>query len=172
MFCALCYAVIMRRKDREITDFARICQILDQAAFLTLSLIDDGVPYTVPVNFGWRADGDHHVQIFIHGATTGKKIDCLNACAAVSFCAVSFSRVGPGERPCDWTNFYGSVCGNGTAAIVTDADEKKEALLRILKKYGYDGPNNIPAPMLQKTAVIKIDVHHLTGKAHADAENE
>ncbi|MDE6350092.1 MAG: pyridoxamine 5'-phosphate oxidase family protein [Treponemataceae bacterium] len=162
----------MRRKDREITDFARICQILDQAAFLTLSLIDDGVPYSVPVNFGWRADGDHHVQIFIHGATTGKKIDCITACAAVSFCAVSFSHIGPGERACDWTNFYGSVCGSGTAAIVTDTDEKKEALLRILKKYGYDGSNDIPAPMLQTTAVIRIDAHHLTGKAHADAGNE
>lgn len=161
----------MRRKDREITDFARICQILDGAAFLTLSLIDGGVPYTVPVNFGWRADGDHHVQFFIHGATTGKKIDCLNVCAAVSFCAVSFSRVGTGERPCDWTNFYGSVCGSGTAAIVTDADEKKEALLCILKKYGYDGPDDIPAPMLQKTAVIRIDAQHLTGKAHTDAGN-
>lgn len=161
----------MRRKDREITDFARICQILDQAEFLTLSLIDDGVPYTVPVNFGWRADSDHHVQIFIHGATTGKKIDCITACAAVSFCAVSFSRVGRGERACDWTNFYGSVCGSGTAAIVTDATEKKEALLHILKKYGYDGPADIPAPMLQTTAVIKIAVHHLTGKAHTDERN-
>lgn len=159
----------MRRKDREITDFAHICELLDRAEFLTLSLIDGGVPYTVPVNFGYRADGGRHVQIFIHGATTGKKLDCIKACASVSFCAVSFSRVGAGARPCDWTNFYGSVCGSGTAAIVTDAEEKKEGLLRILRKYGYDGTDDIPAPMLQKTAVIRIDADHLTGKAHAKA---
>lgn len=160
----------MRRKDREITDFAHICELLDQAEFLTLSLIDDGVPYAVPVNFGYRADSDHRVQIFIHGATTGKKIDCIQNCARVSFCAVSFSQVGAGARPCDWTNYYGSVCGSGTATIVTDTDEKKAGLLCILKKYGYDGTDDMPAPMLQNTSVIRIDTEHLTGKAHAQPQ--
>ena len=163
----------MRRKDRKITDFARICDILDKADFLTLSMLDGDAPYSVPVNFGYQVDGrTNAVQIFIHGAREGKKTDCIQANAAVSFCAVSYSQVGAGEKPCNWTNFYASVCGTGTAVIVEDTDEKKAALTRILAKYGYQGSADFPAIMLRRTGIIRIDVQTLTGKEHARPHGE
>ena len=157
----------MRRKDREITDFEKILEILDEAEYLTLALINDGEPYSVPVNFGYLADSEQRtVRIFIHGALEGKKISCIGKCPKAAFSAVSFSKIGKKEEPCAWTNFYRSVCGSGTASLAVDSDEKKQGLLCILKKYGYKGPAFFPAAMTARTSVIKIDVESISGKAH------
>ena len=43
----------MRRKDREVTDFYEIINILDKCSVLHLSMISNGMPYSVPVNFGY-----------------------------------------------------------------------------------------------------------------------
>ncbi len=41
----------MRRKDREVTDFAEIVRIIDQCAIVRIGLADGDFPYIVPVNF-------------------------------------------------------------------------------------------------------------------------
>jgi len=157
----------MRRKEREITDFEEMIKILDEANFLTLAMINGNEPYSVPVNFGYKLDGNRkRVQIFIHGATEGTKLNCIKNCPRVSFCAVSYSEIGMDKAPCGWTNFYRSVCGKGNAAILEDADEKKEGLICILKKYGYKGLAVFPDIMMKKTSMIRIDMEELTGKFH------
>lgn len=116
----------MRRKEREITDFEEIIKILDESNFLTLAMIKGTEPYSVPVNFGYKLDGDRKmIQIFIHGATEGTKLNCIKDCPRVSFSAVSYSEIGENKEPCGWTDFYRSVCGKGNASILEDADEKK-----------------------------------------------
>ena len=116
----------MRRKEREITDFEEIIKILDESNFLTLAMINGTEPYSVPVNFGYKLDGVRkRIQIFIHGATEGTKLNCIKNCPRVSFSAVSYSEIGANKEPCGWTDFYRSVCGKGNASILEDADEKK-----------------------------------------------
>ena len=157
----------MRRKEREITDFEEIIKILDESNFLTLAMIKGTEPYSVPVNFGYKLDDDRkRIQIFIHGATEGTKLNCIKDCPRVSFSAVSYSEIGANKEPCGWTDFYRSVCGKGNASILEDADEKKEGLICILKKYGYKGPSVFPAIMMKKISMIRIDVDDLTGKFH------
>ena len=125
----------MRRKEREITDFEEIIKILDESNFLTLAMINETEPYSVPVNFGYKLDDDKkRIRIFIHGATEGTKLNCIKNCPRVSFSAVSYSEIGENKDPCAWTDFYRSVCGKGNASILEDADEKKEGLICILKK--------------------------------------
>ncbi|MDO5773048.1 MAG: pyridoxamine 5'-phosphate oxidase family protein [Spirochaetales bacterium] len=157
----------MRRKEREITDFEEMIKILDESNFLTLAMINGNEPYSVPVNFGYKLDGDRkQIQIFIHGATEGTKLNCIKNCPRVSFSAVCYCEIGTDKEPCGWTNFYRSVCGKGNAVVLEDADEKKEGLICILKKYGYKGPTVFPAIMMKKTSMIRIDVEELTGKFH------
>ena len=43
----------MRRKDREIKEFDDIIDVLSRCKVLHLALISDGIPYAVPVNFGF-----------------------------------------------------------------------------------------------------------------------
>ena len=109
----------MRRKEREITDFEEIIKILDESNFLTLAMINETEPYSVPVNFGYKLDDDKkRIRIFIHGATEGTKLNCIKNCPRVSFSAVSYSEIGENKEPCAWTDFYRSVCGKGNASIL------------------------------------------------------
>lgn len=155
----------MRRHEREITDHTQIEAILKKADFLTLAMLDGGEPYCVPLNFGFRAQGER-ITLFIHGAKEGKKIKCIKEGAQVSFCAVGFCQVAAGPVPCAWTSFYESVCGSGKARIVEDTQERQAALECILHKYGFEGSAAFPDAMLERTCIIKIDVASITGKAH------
>ena len=48
----------MRRKDREVTDFNKIIEVVDTCDCFRLGLIDeDNLPYIVPLNFGYEVDG-------------------------------------------------------------------------------------------------------------------
>lgn len=155
----------MRRYEREITDCAQIEAILKKASFLTLSLLDDGKPYCVPLNFGFRVEGERFT-LFIHGAKEGKKIDCIKNCKTVSFCAVGFCQLAAAPFPCAWSSFYESVCGSGTATIIGNMDEKQAALECILGKYGLEDEAGFPTEMIEKTCIIRIDVSQISGKAH------
>ncbi len=43
----------MRRKEREITEQAKINEIIQNCDCLRLALADEGAPYIVPVSFGY-----------------------------------------------------------------------------------------------------------------------
>ena len=66
----------MRRKDREITDLNEIIKIVSECDVLHLGMCDNGVPYVVPVNFGFTYE-DETFTFYVHGAASGKKIDIL-----------------------------------------------------------------------------------------------
>ena len=62
----------MRRKDREMNkDFA--FSVLDKAPFVTLSMVNEDKPYSVPVSIA--RDND---ILYFHCALEGTKIDILN----------------------------------------------------------------------------------------------
>jgi hypothetical protein len=58
----------MRRTDRQITDRARIEDILRRCRFCRLGLVCEGEPYVVPLCFGY--DGQ---AVYLHMAVEGKK---------------------------------------------------------------------------------------------------
>ena len=50
----------MRRKDREITDFAAMTDIVQACRCCRLGLTDtDGTAYIVPLNFGFTVEDPH-----------------------------------------------------------------------------------------------------------------
>ena len=51
----------MRRKDREITEFAEIKNIFDKAKVLRIALNNGEYPYILPVNFGYETDGENFI---------------------------------------------------------------------------------------------------------------
>ena len=57
----------MRRKDREVTDFAAIVKIIDACEILRLGLADGDFPYILPVNFAYTVEGER-ICFNIHGA--------------------------------------------------------------------------------------------------------
>lgn len=54
----------MRRKDREITDFNEIMNIINKCDVCRLALFDEDYPYIVPLNFGVDKEDDQFVFVF------------------------------------------------------------------------------------------------------------
>ena len=65
----------MRRKDREITDFNEIINIIKKCDVCRIALNDKDFPYIVPLNFGYPGKR----SIFIFSLCHGRKkirLDC------------------------------------------------------------------------------------------------
>lgn len=172
----------MRRKEREVSDFDEIIKILDRCKVLHLAMISDGKPYSVPVNFGYivrEENGTKKLNIYIHGAGEGKKVSALKENPAVCFSTQAFATAESlGEDksiPCEWTCYYESVIGSGTAIVMEKSKEKSEGLDSIMFHNGYKLPAGIKqiayqAMSFAHTSVIKIAVDEVTGKRHIKKE--
>ena len=66
----------MRRKDREITDFNEMIEIIKKCDVCRIVMNDEGFPYIVPLNFGLEVQGEQ-VYLYFHCAMKGKKLDLI-----------------------------------------------------------------------------------------------
>ena len=67
----------MRRKDREITDFDEIVEIIKKCDACRLAFNDGDYPYIVPLNFGLNVVDGKQVELYFHCATKGTKLDLI-----------------------------------------------------------------------------------------------
>lgn len=154
----------MRRADKEITDEKEIEAILEEAKVCRIAMCDRGEPYVVPVCFGYEDRA-----VYFHSAREGKKLDMLRANPRVCFEVEVDVEVRPGEVPCRSGVRYRSVIGRGRAELVEDPEEKKRGLDVIMRHYGSEfldySKTPAAAAAMQKTALVRIAVEEMTGKA-------
>ena len=155
----------MRRKDREITDFGKIIDIIRHCDCCRLGLVDAGEAYIVPMNFGWEAIDDR-IILYFHCAGEGRKLTLLHRQSSVSFEMDTGHALVRGETACSYSYLYQSVMGTGQISILTDPDEKRRALQRIIGHYAEDAPLEMHAQVLEKTIVLRLCVDTLSCKAH------
>ncbi len=148
----------VRRQDR-LLDEARARELLATAEYGILSMVDlDRKPYGIPVNFVFDVD-----CIYIHCATQGRKLDILDINDDVSFCVVGRVNLLPSK----FTTDYESVILTGKATIISDDEERMQALELLLEKYS---PNDIKVGMkyarssFSRTDIIRIDIATFSGK--------
>jgi uncharacterized protein len=153
----------MRKKDREITDFEEIITIVDKCEVLHLGLADNGIPYIVPLNYGYKVDGEQ-LTFFFHSALEGRKMDIMRKNPYVCFEMETSFKITKGEVPCKWSAEHESVIGYGTISFLEDTGEKKAAMDLIMKKYGYEGIPEYMTNIFLKTAVYQLEVSQITGK--------
>lgn len=150
----------MRKKEREITDKSVLEELLMRARICRLGLYDGQWPYVVPVNMGY-ANG----HIYFHSSLKGKKMEILRQNPKVCFEIDSDVEIVTGERPCDYTTNYKSIIGFGTAVFLEDEAEKLEGLRVVMRRHA--GPTEgFRSEVVPKTAVVRIDIASLTGKAN------
>ncbi len=150
----------VRRKNREVAE-EEARRILDRAEYGVLATVGaDGWPYAVPVNHAVSGD-----TIYVHCARAGHKLDNLAHQERVSYCAVASARVLPEQL----STLYESAIVFGRAALVDDPAERQHALELLARRFcggltpaaretiRADGP---------RTAVVRIRIEHITGKAH------
>jgi len=153
----------MRRRDRELsTQEAR--EILGRADHGILATIgDDGWPYAVPLNHVLVDD-----VLYIHCATEGHKLENLANEERVSYCAVATAKVMPSLL----STIYESAVVFGRARLVTDAEEKRQALMAMIARFCGDSYTQTEEAFRKygnATAVIRIQIDRITGKAHHPA---
>ncbi len=146
----------LRRKDKQITDPKEIESIIRAAKTCHVAMVDEGEPYIVPVTFGY--DGR---SLYFHSALEGRKIEALKKDPRVCFNIVSEARVV--EQPPDCATKYRSVTGYGTAALLTDVDQKLAAI-KVLMLHSLGHEVDFPVKGMDRMLVVRIDIEHLTGK--------
>lgn len=149
----------LQRKDRQMDDAAAMA-LLQRGEYGILSTTDgNDQPYGIPVHYAVMDE-----TIFFHCATEGHKLDNIIANSKVSLCVVGRSHVTPEK----FATCYESVIVSGNATIIEDPVLRKNALRALIVKYA---PDHIPAgeaymeKLFDQTAVVRIFIDHLSGKA-------
>lgn len=155
----------MRRKEFDVKDENSINEILQTCEYGTLSLISEGKPYVVALNFVFFEN-----SIFFHGAKEGRKIEAINSNPNAAFLVVkpySFipSYFSDTMAACPATQFFASVLIEGKLEFIEDGDKKAEILNALMKKFQkedsfekivYD--KAMYTKMLDKTTIIELKI--------------
>ena len=152
----------MTKRERQITDQQQILHILDTAKVLHLGLAVDNEPYVVPMNYGYTMENGKLV-LYLHSALQGKKLDMIRANSKVFFEMDCDRMPFEGKLPCQYGLVYSSIMGRGTARIIEDVEEKKQAMTILMQtQTGKDFDFN--DRLVSIVAVIRIDVAEYTAK--------
>ena len=153
----------IRRKDREVTELARMVQILDACTIAHVAMVDaEGMPYVVPVNYGYSL-ADASVTMYFHGANQGKKAGILQEGCPVALCVDREIRTVAGDTACAFGVAYQSVMLFGNVHLINDEKEKQKALTAMMRKVT---ERSLPfdKAAIERTAVYAVRVHRWTAK--------
>ena len=149
----------MRKANQEITDRLILEEILVGAKICRIAMIDNGLPYILPFNFGY-----HENCIYIHSAPMGKKIDILKENSLVCFEVEQQAEIVEDEVACKWSTLYRSVIGYGNIEIVTDFEKKKLGLEIIMTQHGLTGKMDFDHKEVEFIVLLKLKIDSMTGK--------
>lgn len=155
----------MRRKDREITEFAEIIKIVDECEIVRIGLADGNYPYIVPVNFAYRMI-DGQLFLYIHGAMAGRKYEMLRKNPECSFEMDIPLQIDCLAKQKDVTMRYKSVMGKATAEFL-EGKEKQSAIDDIIMAR-HDETRNFDynRAAVSRTAVVRLEVKEITAKVN------
>lgn len=149
----------MRKLRQEITDKQILREILTQATICRLAMIDQGEPYLLPFNYGYRNN-----CIYIHSALEGRKIETLSLNPRVCFEVEQQAHLVKGANACDWSTLYRSLIGYGTVEIIRDSSQKQEGLEIIMSQHGAPELTNFNEKNVKSIVILKITINSMTGK--------
>ena len=152
----------MTRREFEVKDPGVIRDILEKSKVLHLGLVDDGMPYVVPMNYGYKLE-DGRLTLYLHSAVKGYKLDVIAknpTCCFEMECGVEpFA----GKIPCQYGITYYSLMGRGVITPVEDVAEKEAAMTLLMKaQTGKDFEFN--ERLVSIVSVLRIDVDVYTAK--------
>ena len=152
----------MRKREREITDETMIRDILDRAQVIHLGLSDEGQPYVVPMNYGYVLE-DGKLTFYLHGALEGYKYEVMEKNPRISFSIECDVKPFEGRVACQYGTVYSSIMGKGTAVLVEDIEEKKQAMSVLMKtQTGKDF--TFDEKLVSIVRVIRLDITEFSAK--------
>ncbi|MPM10220.1 hypothetical protein SDC9_56548 [bioreactor metagenome] len=154
----------MIRKDREVANLDGIVEIVDKCKVMRLAMADEGAPYIVPLNFGYRREGNT-LELYFHCANRGRKLDLLSRNPKVGFELDCGHRLVPDDTACKNSFFYESVIGVGVVTFFEEASAKVTAL-NVIMEHQTGKTFDIPEKAVGGVKIGKILVTSVCGKAY------
>ena len=152
----------LTKRERQVTDPEQILHILDSGKVLNLGLSVNDEPYVVPMNYGYTME-EGRLTLYLHSAVRGKKLEMIQENPRVFF-AIDCDRMPfEGRVACQYGMVYSSIMGRGTATLVEDVEEKKQAM-SILMKTQTGKDFTFEDRLVTIVSVIRIDVAEYTAK--------
>jgi nitroimidazol reductase NimA-like FMN-containing flavoprotein (pyridoxamine 5'-phosphate oxidase superfamily) len=149
----------MRKANQEIRDQEVIEGILSGAVICRIAMLDKGLPYLLPFNYGYREG-----CIYIHSAPEGKKIDLLKKNNRVCFEVEGTTRIIKEEKACRWATVYRSVIGYGRVEIISDPEGKQSGLEIIMAQHGAPELKEFETREVERMVILKLTIDSITGK--------
>lgn len=154
----------MRRHDREITDRTETLAILAAADTCHIALNTSSAPYIVPLNFGYRWEGEFP-ELFFHGAATGRKLNLIAVDNRAGFAIDTGHELVTGNSACSWGMKYASIIGTGLITQITTLPEKQQALDLIMKHYGSQQEHHdYDVAVFGQTVMFRLTVLEMSAK--------
>lgn len=155
----------MRRKDREVTDFMKVENIISRCTCCRIGFVDDGEVYIVPLNFGYEVKGDTYTFYF-HGAKEGRKIDLIKKNPIVGFEMDTNYALKEADLACGYSARFQSIIGNGVVSIVSEISEKKLGISLLMAHNTGKRNWHFDEKMLNAVTVFKMEVTKMSCKEH------
>jgi nitroimidazol reductase NimA-like FMN-containing flavoprotein (pyridoxamine 5'-phosphate oxidase superfamily) len=152
----------MRRPERELKNRETMIAMLERSPIGRMATVNQkGFPIIKPVNFLYLEG-----KIYLHSSTKGEKIEDIQRGSPVCFEVDDpIAYVVAGASACKASYYYRSIVIKGKGALVKDRDKKMKILAKMMEKYQPEGNDGeIPADVLEKTAVVEILIKEITGK--------
>jgi uncharacterized protein len=160
----------MRRKDREVSIPKEIKSIIEKCKVCHLAMVDKGMPYVLPLNFGYEME-DKTLTLFFHSAKTGRKIDILRENNAVCFEIACEGKLSDIKDPCNAGYYFESVIGFGHVEFIENAPEKCRALTRLMKHQS-DRDFIFTEKQADSVCVFKVVSTDYTGKRKPEPKGD
>lgn len=151
----------VRRQDRTLEE-QRALEILQTGEYGVLSMcaVDGNEAYGIPLSYVWNG----RESVYIHCAPAGRKLQCIDACANVSFCVVGRTNV-IAEK---FTTGYESIVMRCTAHHNLPEEERREALRIFVGKYCpefAEKGREYAEKSFHRTEIIRLDIQQMSGKS-------
>jgi nitroimidazol reductase NimA-like FMN-containing flavoprotein (pyridoxamine 5'-phosphate oxidase superfamily) len=140
----------------------KIKRLIDKCEVCYMGMVDgEGMPYVLPFNFGLE-----NMEIYLHSAAVGKKIDILqqNPNVCLAFSADHELKFVNEEIACSYSMRFRSVLAFGKVVFIEDPEEKKKALNIIMRQYVKKDDFEYNMPAVLDVKVYKVVVDRFTGK--------
>ena len=154
----------MRRKEREVTDFNSILEIIDECRIMRIGLADGDFPYIVPLNFAYTVSGKQ-LDFYIHGALSGRKYELMKRCGKCSFEMDIPLAIDCIAEKRDVTMRYKSVMGTAEITFL-EGVEKQDAIDIIMNRYKETRGFDYNRKTVAATMVARLTATTLSAKAN------
>lgn len=156
----------MEKSNREVRNQEELLEIINDCKVCRLGMVDNGMPYVIPMNFGYTLV-ESTITIYLHCANKGQKVEALEKNNRVCIEMDQMKELITGENGCDYSCYYESFIGMGNAIFIDDASEKAKAFDAIMKHQTGQDHFTYNDVVMAKTVIIKIPLSYYSGKKHS-----